>query len=123
MPYQTARILVVDDDTAILELVHQALSPSYQVETTEDWVEAVNLLSQQHFDLLLLDLGMPVFDAPEFIKRVHTLPSHSQIPILIISAYPKLQERIADLPVAGILAKPFSIQALLDTVGRLVGSS
>lgn len=118
----TPRILVVDDDKAILELVHQALSGTYNVDTIDDWVEAINLLSERTYELLILDLGMPVFDAPEFIRRVHTLSSHTDIPILVISAYPNLQQRLDGLPVDAILPKPFAIQALLDNVARLTGT-
>lgn len=117
------RILVIDDDPAILELVTQILTPQYTVKTTEDWLDGTDLLTTRRFELLILDLGMPVFDAPEFIRRVHTLSSHSQIPILVISAYPNLRERLENLPVGGILAKPFSVQDLLDRVASLVDSA
>lgn len=115
-----ARILVVDDDPSILALVEQILSPHYTVRTTDDWLEGIDLLGAQHYDLLILDLGMPVFSAQEFIKGVHTLSAHSQIPILVVSAYPNLRESLANLPVAGILAKPFSIQEMLDAVSGLL---
>lgn len=114
------RILVIDDDPAILELITQILTPQYTVKTTEDWLDGTDLLTTRRFELLILDLGMPVFDAPEFIKRVHTLSAHSEIPILIISAYPNLRERLGNLPVAGVLAKPFAIQDLLDKVELLL---
>lgn len=117
------RILVIDDDPAILELVTQILTPQYTVKTTEDWLDGTDLLTTRRFELLILDLGMPVFDAPEFIRRVHTLSSHSQIPILVISAYPNLRERLVNLPVGGVLAKPFSVQDLLDKVASLVDSA
>lgn len=120
MAKDASQILVVDDDQAILELVQQTLSPLYQVETTDDWVEGINLLSDRHFDLLILDLGMPVFDAPEFLQRVHTISLHSNVPILVISAYPNLRERLANLPVNTFLAKPFSLQVLSDTVANLL---
>lgn len=123
MTAPSPRILVVDDDTAILELVHQALTPRYRVETTDDWVQAINLLSDNRYQLLVLDLGMPVFDAPEFIRRVHTLSSHTNIPILVISAYPNLQQRLDGLPVDAILPKPFAIAALLDNVARLTNGA
>lgn len=120
MAQTLGKILVVDDDTAILELIQQTLPADYQVAATDDWLEGINLLTENDFNLLILDLGMPVFDAPEFLQRVNTLFDGSKIPILVISAYPNLAQRLENLPVDAFLAKPFSLQVLLDTVSKLV---
>jgi two-component system response regulator QseB len=114
-----AKILVIDDNAAILELIEQSLTPDYDVTTTDEWLEGVSLLTERHFDLLILDLGMPVFDAKEFIRKVPTLSS-KPIAILIISALPNLEQLMADVQVDGILAKPFFIQDLQTLVEKLL---
>lgn len=120
MAKANGRILVIDDDRAILELVEQTLSPQYTVVCIEDWLEGIQMLSNSAFDLLILDLAMPVFSPEEFLKRFHTLPSRARIPVLIISAHPSLRERLASQSVSAILPKPFAIADLLTTVERLL---
>ncbi len=115
-----SRILVIDDDKAILELVEQTLSPHYQVTCLHEWLEGIELLSHNVFDLLILDLAMPVFSPEEFLKRLHDLPARTRIPVLVISAYPNLRQRLDGKQVAAILSKPFGVQELLDTVERLL---
>jgi CheY-like chemotaxis protein len=117
-----AHILVIDDDPSILEMIGQTLSPLYETTTTAEWLEGVDLLVERPFDLLVLDLGMPVFDAPEFIKSFRANLSRTDTPILVISAYPNLRERLAGLPVDGFLPKPFALQTFLDMVSRLLES-
>src|SRR5581483_3827636 len=111
-------ILVIDDDEAILSLFQDALTPEYRLRTTPEWLEGTNLLLEEKYDLLILDLSMPVFDSVEYISKLNT--DFPRVPILVISAYPNLRERVETLSVAGSLAKPFSIQDLRSTVAQLL---
>lgn len=114
------RILVIDDDKAILELVDQALSSHYQVTCLEDWLEGIQMLTSQAFDLLILDLAMPVFSPDEFLSRFHELRNQAQVPVLVISAHSNLRARLNNGQVNAVLSKPFLIQELLNTVDGLV---
>ncbi len=118
MTPHTPQILVIDDDEAILSLFQDALTPEYRVRTTPEWLEGTNLLLEEKYDLLILDLSMPVFDSVEYISKLNT--DFPRVPILVISAYPNLRERVETLSVAGSLAKPFSIQDLRSTVAQLL---
>ncbi len=57
MSNTSARILAIDDDDAILSLLADALSPPHQVATAQEWLEGVDLLMNQQFDLLIIDLA------------------------------------------------------------------
>lgn len=113
-------ILIVDDDTEILELCGNILSSRYKLTSTSDWLEAANELQARSFDLLILDLKMPVFDPVEFIKRIK---SHwGPLPIMVMSAYPDLRIKVANLGVNAILAKPFPVSDFENAVSKLVPS-
>lgn len=117
-----SRILVVDDDEAILELVRQALSPFYFIVTASDSLLAVDLLINERFDLLIIDLGLPLLDGTELIRQLRSQPPYAQIPILVMSAFPKLRDRLSGSEVEAILPKPFAVDQLArvvaDTLAR-----
>ncbi|MEP7199373.1 MAG: response regulator [Chloroflexota bacterium] len=120
MSNTSARILAIDDDDAILSLLADALSPPHQVATAQEWLDGVDLLMNQQFDLLIIDLGMPVFNSVEFVNKIRASPPYDRIPILVISAYPQLRERLREFPVQAILPKPFSLENLTRTVAELL---
>src|SRR5215213_943658 len=112
------RILIVDDDKATLYVYEHLLSPKYNVTAVLDWLSAIDLLAVNTYDLLILDLKMPVFDPGEFIKR--TRSGTSNLPILVTSAYPDLIERVKGLGVSAALIKPVESSQMLQVVSELV---
>lgn len=117
------RILVIDDDEAILGLIRDTLASRYDVEATAEWLNGTDRLMREDYDLLILDLAMPVFDGPEFVKRLRANRQRKHMPILVISAYPNLRARVDANKVDGILAKPFPLTELDRAVDKLVGGS
>lgn len=113
-------ILVIDDDETILELLRDALSPEYSVVTAHDALEGVEVMMGQRFDLLVIDLGMPVLDGVELIQKIRANSPFDQVPILVLSAYPELRTRLRGTDVQGIMAKPFSIEQLNSTVSNIL---
>ncbi len=118
-----ARILVLDDDILILELVRDVLSASYAVTTELDARRGLDRLYCEQFDLLILDLGMPLLDGKEVIRRVRARPSCARIPILVISAYDELRNRIDLAEVQGVLGKPFAIDKLQKMIAKILMSA
>lgn len=121
MPPTKRKLLIVDDDEAILQLYKDVLASRYAVTTVNDWVLGVDLLLQQRFDVLILDLRMSLLDPVEFIKKIRA--DGNLIPILVCSAYPNLRDRMAGAQVEAILAKPFDIMELERTVSQLIADS
>lgn len=83
------RILAVDDDPTILELLSIALSINGydDVTTCESGPEAINLLGKGAvFDVFLLDIQMPGMDGIQLCHHIRTLPAHRSTPILIVTA-------------------------------------
>lgn len=110
-------ILVVDDDPVIRGLIENVLRiEHYCVRSVSDGSEALSHIELYGRPaLILLDLMMPVMDGCEFLSVREANPYLSSIPVLVISAVP---EKAALFSIKGALAKPFSIQALLDAVQK-----
>ncbi|MGE5141691.1 MAG: response regulator [Rudaea sp.] len=114
------RILVIDDDETILELVKDVLSPEYEIRTSGDATRGLERLEKEPFDLLVLDLGLPGLSGIDAILRIRGEERHSNLPILVVSAYTDLARLVGDSQVQSVLAKPFSIQRLEERVAGLL---
>ena len=122
MSANPARLLIIDDDEAILSLIKDTLSPDYHVVAVQDWLQGTDLLMKERFDLLIVDLAMPVFDGMEFINKMRTDGLHRQTPIIVISAYSDLRERLNSADVQAIVAKPFSLRHFTHTVSQVLAT-
>ena len=112
-----ARIIVVDDDTAILELVTLLLSRrSYQVSTASDARTALDLIARNRPELVLLDYMMPDQDG---LKTLRTIREQFPDTSVIMFSGQGSEEIVAELMKAGAseyLLKPFNNRTLLDRV-------
>ncbi len=110
------RVLVVDDDESIRQIVHLFLSEEgYEVFEASNGEAALALLPVFRPDLILLDLRMPVMDGWEFARRYRLLPG-PHAPIVACVAALDVTQDCAGLDPATILSKPFDLEDLLATV-------
>lgn len=116
----SARLLIVDDDQMILELLSDFLSPHFDIQIAHDGLEALELLSQDHYDALLIDLGLPRMGGVEVIQRVRSDSQTRHLPILVMSAYPELRKRVSAWDVQAVIGKPFSIEQFYLAVENVV---
>jgi DNA-binding response OmpR family regulator len=110
------RLLVVDDDAELRELIDQYLSgQGFEVVTVEDGPAMDAALGEDHFDLIILDLMLPGEDGLSIAKR---LKSERNIPIVILSAQGDDVDRIVGLEVGAddYLPKPFNPRELLARI-------
>lgn len=110
------RILVVDDERQIRRLLTVSLgSRGYQVQGAASGEEAVGLLREHPFDLLLLDLGLPDIDGLDVCRIVR---SWSQIPIIVLSVREHERDKVQalDFGADDYVTKPFSINELLARI-------
>ncbi len=114
------RILAVDDDPTILNLIEDVLTEEYVVRATNNPREALALLNEEEFDLLLIDLGMPEMDGPEVIRQVRARPHLQSLPIVAVSAFTELWRRVADLDVQATVRKPFHLDQLYKTLDKVL---
>jgi len=88
------RLLLVEDDVALGEGIHQALSrEGYTVDWLQDGNSALHALLSESFDLAVLDLGLPRMDGLDVLRRLRD--SGSNLPVLILTARDATEDRIA----------------------------
>lgn len=110
------RILVVEDDPAVRNLVTTALGlHGYDVERAETGELAVMEAASRNPDLIMLDLGLPDIDGVEVISKIR---GWSAVPIIVISARTEDSDKIGALDAGAddYLTKPFSVEELLARV-------
>ena len=117
-----ARVLVVDDDPDIGEFVSLALSDlGYDVVTVPHGRAALRSIDERQPSLILLDMRMPVMDGWEFARAYQErLGPHA--PIIVFTAARNAEERASEVAADTHLAKPFSLDDLIDLVERRVPS-
>lgn len=112
-----ARVLIVDDDPAILNMLDELLQDeSYETLLATDGSEALHIAQEQKPDLILMDLMLPVLDGAEAIRRLKRDPDTSGIHIIAMSAGANLRMHADQLPADSVIGKPFDLNTLLAGV-------
>jgi two-component system, OmpR family, response regulator MtrA len=117
------KILVIDDDPAMIELIKLLLSPTlYTVFTTNDGKTGVNLAKQENPDVILLDLMMPELNGSAVCKEIRKF---SKVPILIMSAIdsPGMVAEVLDAGADDYIVKPVSNKLLLARIDKIARRS
>jgi len=114
------KVLVVEDEDNIarflkLELQHEG----FDVTVTTDGREALQLVSQDNFDLLLVDIMIPGINGLELTRRVRKT---SQVPILLVTARDAVMDKVSGLEAGAddYIVKPFAIEELLARVRAIL---
>jgi DNA-binding response OmpR family regulator len=118
-----SRILIVEDDRDIAELVQYNLAADgLDVTLVSDGRPALNELQKGGFDLLVLDLMLPTISGLEVCKAVRANPSTGELPILIMTARgeEEIRRLVLSLGANDYLAKPFSPRELVARVRTLL---
>ncbi len=115
------RVLVVDDDEDMQDLLRQALeTESYNVTVAQDGLAALEILEQANPDLILLDLMMPRMDGSAFAKELHNRGLVPSVPIIVVSADVNAKQKIETMGADGYITKPFDLHRLLDEVAHFM---
>jgi CheY-like chemotaxis protein len=118
-------ILVVDDDADVRQVLDLALGlEGFQVVTAADGREALEKLeaADPPVSLILLDLMMPVMDGWEFRRRQRGTPA-ADVPVVVLSAAENVSNKLGDIAPDGLLTKPITLDALVDTIRSVVDRS
>ncbi len=107
------RVLVVEDDRAVLDLLDGALrEEGYRVRRAEDGVEALEAIREQTPDLVIADVHLPRLDGGQLVRRLRD----ENVPVILLSGDPNW----ARTPGVAFVAKPFDLDHLLLVVARLL---
>jgi DNA-binding response OmpR family regulator len=112
------KILVVDDDPAMLNLLQTELSPEFEVLTAENGEKGLLLSMQGSPQLIISDINMPELNGWEFCYLTRQIPSTKTIPFVFLSSRTELPDRIQSLRLGAddFIAKPFSMETLLNRI-------
>ncbi len=113
-------ILVVDDEAPMRKLLSSNLKASgYAVRTAADGTEAMKLIEEHAFDLLLLDINMP---GPDGVQVLGAVRHRMELPVLMLSGRGRERDKVEalDLGADDYLCKPFGIAELLARVKALL---
>jgi excisionase family DNA binding protein len=116
------RVLVVDDEASIRELLSKTLAlAEYDVDTAPDGRAAIERLRLGNYDLLIADLKMPGLDGLSLIREAKRLKA--ELPVIIITGFSTESSAIeaVNLGVAGYLTKPFRVPQVLAAAARALG--
>lgn len=115
------RVLVVDDDAAVRNSLDRALRLNgYEVDLAVDGVDAINRLSVDDHDAMVLDVLMPNMDGLEVCRRLRAVGNRT--PILMLTAQDEVAQRVAGLDAGAddYLPKPFALDELLARLRALL---
>lgn len=119
------RVLVVDDDDAIRSVLDIALGlvGGFDVTDASSGVEALDIVAQQSFDVIVLDVMMPGLDGPSTLERLRATPDAADVPVVFLTAKAQPHERreLESLGARGVISKPFDPLTLADDIRALAG--
>jgi two-component system, OmpR family, response regulator MprA len=118
-----SKLLVVDDDASLVSVLRLALTlEGYELVTSHDGEDALKLFSNEHPDLIVLDVALPNLDGFTVCERIRAV---SDVPILMLTGRESVPDRVAGLEHGAddYLVKPFAVEELLARIGALLRRS
>jgi CheY-like chemotaxis protein len=117
-----SRVLVIDDEPLLRELVADALRESgFEVQSAANGMQALELLSSWVPQAIVLDLMMPRLDGIGFTESLQDNPSWAAIPVLLVTAAYAPHDAAERTGARAVLTKPFELDDLIDLVIELAG--
>jgi DNA-binding response OmpR family regulator len=121
--WQLARVLIVDDDRVIQQLLEVNLElEGYDVQKASNGEEALEKVRSFDPDLVLLDVMMPKLDGREVCRRIKADPDTAGIPVIFLSARAQDMDVNSglELGASAYITKPFDPVDLIDTVEKVL---
>lgn len=115
------RILVVEDEIAINEMVKEILeSYDYEVDQAFNGMEGLEKFNEKKYDIVISDIMMPLMDGYELVKIIRN--KNKKIPLVMLTAKREEEDEVIafDLGISDYIKKPFSIKILLHRINNLL---
>ena len=117
-------ILLAEDDLMNQEIVFEILTKEagIAVDIAQDGLEAVNLASEHPYDLILMDMRMPIMDGLETTRQIRLLKEHKNTPILAMTAnaFSEDKQRCMEAGMSDFISKPFLPDTLFTTLFKWI---
>lgn len=118
------RILLVEDNKELLEVIAEELHEQYDVLKAADGVQALKVLATEMIQLVVSDVMMPVMDGFDLCKEIKSNFEYSHIPVILLTAKNTLQSKIEGLSLGAdaYIEKPFETEYLLAHIASLLNN-
>ena len=115
------RVLVLDDNQDILDVVHETLSyEKFEVKSTAESDKVMALVKEFVPDLILLDYRVAGTNGGEVCQQIKSHPEFNDIPVIIFSAYINHHDEILAYGCDAVINKPFDLTELINKVNDLI---
>src|SRR6267378_1814873 len=95
MPLTSSQVLLVEDDPGMPEVLAALLHEDHvSLAAARNASEALNLVHDNHFDLILLDLGLPGMDGFDLLRQLKTAPETESIPVIVLTAWNSTTDKL-----------------------------
>lgn len=117
-----SNLLLVDDHTELLEFIADDLNEDYQITTSSNGREALDLLASEYFDLIVSDVMMPEMDGFELCQKIKEDIAYAHIPVILLTAKNSIESKIKGLEFGAdaYIEKPFSPAFLRAQIASLL---
>ena len=115
------KILIAEDNDSNFVLMSYILKKYYQFERARNGQEAVEMVDKNQYDIVLMDIKMPIMDGLEATKAIKE--KHPDLPILALTAnaFDSDRQLAVDAGCNDFLSKPVSSEECLETIKRYIG--
>jgi len=115
------RILVLDDNQDILDIVHETLTyEQFEVKSTSNSYDVLPLMEQFLPDLVILDYRVSGTTGGEICRSIKLHSKFNNIPVIIFSAYLNNDDHLLNFGCDGVINKPFDLSELVEKVNNLI---
>jgi two-component system chemotaxis response regulator CheY len=119
------KVLIVDDSKLIHQMYRLVLMRFKDCKLVDamNGLEAFEILSRERdFDLILLDINMPIMNGIQFMEKINENGIHRQTPIIVVSTEGKEEDTVRAMKLGawGYIVKPFKSEGLYDLIGKVI---
>ncbi|MFD2870981.1 response regulator transcription factor [Mucilaginibacter ximonensis] len=115
------RILILDDNQDILEIVHETLSyERFEVKSLSVADEVMPMLEEFSPALVILDYRVAGVNGGELCRQIKCHPTYKDTPVIIFSAYVNHDDELFDYGCDAVISKPFDLTELVEKVNSLI---
>lgn len=116
------KVLVVEDNVELRTFICDSLESLFITREAENGIEAIQVIENEIIDVIVSDIMMPEMDGVEFCRFVKTNPSHSHLPIILLSAKAEVKSKVEGLEIGAdvYMEKPFSIEHLKAQITSII---
>ncbi len=115
------RVLILDNDADVLDVMKEALTyEGFEARCFGDVNDVIALANDHNPDLFIIDYILNGVNGGELCHQIKSNKKTSNLPVILVSAYPRVLKSLGDYGTDDFISKPFDLDDLLERVSRLI---